>query len=92
MRLALPGERILRRRRRAGCVYLISSGEVEIEHDGKRLRLGRGALFGGGGSLGDAETRGVVTAVRFCLLLALREQEFRGKPELLTVAANRQHG
>ncbi len=88
MRLVLPGERILNRRRRAGCVYLISSGEVEIEHDGKRLRLGRGAVFGGGGQLGEAETRGAATAVRFCLLLAVRARDFPRTPELAAAGAD----
>jgi len=78
IRVVLPGERILKPRRRAGTVYLISSGEVEIEHGGKRLRLGRGALFGGDGQFGEAETRGAVTAVRFCLLLVLPVREFVG--------------
>jgi len=72
LRFALPSERILRRRRRAASVYLISSGEIEIDHDGKRLRLPSGAMFGGDGLLGEAQTEGAVTAVRFCLLLVLR--------------------
>jgi len=88
MRLVLPGERILNRRRRARDVYLISSGEVEIEHGGKRLRCGRGALFGGDGLLGEAETRGAVTAVRFCLLLVLRAREFRGLREPVAAGAD----
>ena len=53
-------------------MYVISSGEVEIDHDGQRLRLGSGAMFGGDGMLGEAQTEGAVTAVRFCLLLVLR--------------------
>jgi CPA1 family monovalent cation:H+ antiporter len=86
MRFALPGERILRQRRRAGSVYVISYGEVEIAYDGRQLRLGRGALFGGDGMLGEARTRGAVTAVRFCHLLELRTGFFRTllatRPEL----------
>jgi CPA1 family monovalent cation:H+ antiporter len=74
MRLVQPGERIPNRRRHSGRVYLISSGEVEIENGGKRLRLERGALFG------NVETPGAVTAVRFCLLLALRDRDFHGIP------------
>jgi len=77
LRFALPGERILRRRKRAGSVYVISSGEVEIDHDGQRLRLGNGAVFGGDGILGEAQTEGAVTAMRFCLLLVLRTGSFR---------------
>ena len=72
LRFALPGERILRPRRRAASVYLISSGEVEIDHYGTVLRLPSGAMFGGDGLLGPAQTEGAVTAVRFCLLLVLR--------------------
>jgi CPA1 family monovalent cation:H+ antiporter len=90
IRLALPGERILRRRRRAGSVYLLSSGEVEIEHQGHKLRLGRGALFGGDGMLGEAETQGAVRAVRFCHLLILPTGFFRRlaaqRPELVRPA------
>ena len=63
-RFALPGERILRRRKRAGSVFVISSGEVEIiDKEGRRLRLGSGAMFGGNGMLNEAQTEGVVTAV-----------------------------
>jgi len=76
LRFALPGERILRRRKSAGSVYVISSGEVEIDRDGQRLRLGSGAMFGGDGMLGEAQTEGAVTAVRFCLLLVLRKGSF----------------
>ncbi len=87
MRFALPGERILRRRLQSGHIYLISSGEVEIEHDGKSQRFGRGALFGGDGLLGDAQTHGLVTATRFCHLLVLRTRVFHtlsaSRPELV---------
>jgi len=76
LRFALPGERILRRRKIVGLVYVISSGEVEIDHHGQRLRLGSGAMFGGDGMLGEAQTEGAVTAVRFCLLLVLRTGSF----------------
>jgi len=73
----LPGQRILRRRRRARSVYVISSGEVEIERDGKRMRLGAGGLFGGDGMLGEAQTTGAVSATRFCHLLVMRNQVYR---------------
>jgi CPA1 family monovalent cation:H+ antiporter len=86
MRFVLPGELVLGRRRRAAHVYVVSSGEVEIEHDGRRERLGTGAVFGGNGMLGAARTRGAVTAVRYCHLLALRNRHFRAlvadRPEL----------
>jgi CPA1 family monovalent cation:H+ antiporter len=77
MCFVLPGDRILRRRRRARSVYVISSGEVEIERDGRRIRLGQGGLFGGDGVFGEAETRGAVTATRFCHLFVLRTEVFR---------------
>ncbi len=77
MRFVLPGDRVLRRRQRCGCVYLISCGEVEIEHGGDRLRLGAGAAFGGDGGLGEAQTRGLVTARRFCHLLMIPTRVFR---------------
>ena len=87
LRFALTGDRILPRRRRAGAVYLISSGEVEIEHDGHPLRLGSGALFGGDGMLDAARTQGAVTAVRYCHLLALSNRFVRKlvveRPELI---------
>ncbi|CAH2601057.1 Sodium:proton antiporter [Rhodovastum atsumiense] len=77
MRFAVPGERILKRRRGTSMVYLISSGEVEIDHAGRQTRLGAGGLFGGDGMLGEAETQGTVTAMRFCHLLELRTGFFR---------------
>jgi CPA1 family monovalent cation:H+ antiporter len=91
MRMALPGERILNRRQSVGCVYLVSSGEVEIEHLGTRRRLGRGAQFGGDGSLGEAQTLGAVTAIRFCLLLMVRAQDFPAMPALVAAGAPGRH-
>jgi CRP-like cAMP-binding protein len=82
----LPGQRILRRRRRARSVYVISSGEVEIEWDGKSLRLGAGALFGGDGMLAEAQTTGAVTATRFCHLLVMRNQAYRRVTESISNA------
>jgi CPA1 family monovalent cation:H+ antiporter len=77
MRFVLPGERILRRRERDGAVYVISSGEVEIEHANRTVRLAGGEMFGGDGMLGAAQTQGAVTATRYCHLLVLRSRFFR---------------
>jgi CPA1 family monovalent cation:H+ antiporter len=72
IRFVLPGERI---QRHAGAGYLISSGEVEIEDAGKRVRLAQGAQFGGKGLPGAA--KGAATAMRYCLLLVLPDRVFR---------------
>lgn len=77
IRLVLPGERILSHRRRANSVYIISSGEVEIEYNNQSVRLGPGGLFGGNGMLEDAPTKGKVTAVRLCHLLVLGNRAYR---------------
>ncbi len=87
MRFVLPGDRILRQRLRARSVYVVSSGEVEIAYRGQSQRLGRGALFGGDGMLGEAATQGAVNAVRFSHLLVLPTRCFctlvAERPELL---------
>ena len=72
-------------------MYLISSGEVDVAYDGRTLRLGRGALFGGDGLLDPARTQGAVTAVRFCHLLLVPAWLFRRllaqRPELADATA-----
>jgi CPA1 family monovalent cation:H+ antiporter len=95
IRLVLPGDRILPQRQRTGDVYVVSSGEVELQHDGRRLRLGCGGLFGGDGMLSEAQTQGAVTAVRFCHLLALSNRSMRRllaeRPELVVAEAADPH-
>ena len=90
MYFALPGQRILRARRDCRRVYVISAGEVEIDHEGQRSRLGCGALFGGDGMLGAAQTHGAVMAVRYCHLLTLHSSFVRKllaeRPALVTPA------
>ena len=76
MRFAVPGETILKARRRSRLVYFIASGEVSVEYEGEDLRLGPGDVFGGDGVLDAARTRGRVRAIRFSHLLVLRTSEF----------------
>jgi CPA1 family monovalent cation:H+ antiporter len=73
MRFIAPGERIMRHARPARAVYVLSSGEVEIEQGGKQWRLGPGELFGGDSSLPGVVTAEQVTAIRFCHLLVLNQ-------------------
>jgi CPA1 family monovalent cation:H+ antiporter len=76
MRFTVPGEKLLRPRRRSRHVYFVSSGEVAIQYRGEETRLGPGELFAGDGFLGEARTCGAVRAVRFSHLLVLRTRHF----------------
>ena len=62
-----------------------------VSYEGRTLRLGRGALFGGDGLLDPARTQGAVTAVRFCHLLLVPAWLFRRlvaqRPELADATA-----
>lgn len=86
-RLALPGERIIRRGDRGDAIYFIASGAVEVHLDNGPVRLGTGDVFGEMALLLGQPRRADVTALGYCRLLTLRRdalQRFlRRHPELV---------
>ena len=77
VRFGIPGETLLRRGRRPGVVYVVSSGVVEQRVGEEDVRLGAGAIVGGREALDGARLPGSVRCVTFAHLLAVRAAEFR---------------
>jgi CPA1 family monovalent cation:H+ antiporter len=76
-RLALPGERIVRRGERGDAIYFIASGAVEVDLEDGPVRLGTGEVFGEMALLLGQPRRADVTALGYCRLLVLRRDAFR---------------
>jgi CPA1 family monovalent cation:H+ antiporter len=76
-RLALPGERIVRRGERGDAMYFIASGAVEVQLDGGPVRLGTGDVFGEMALLLQQPRRADVIALGYCRLLVLRREAVR---------------
>lgn len=76
-RFAVPGEVLIRRGERGDAMYFISSGAVEVNVGGQRIRLGRGDFFGELALLGRRPRRADVTALGYCHLLVLDDIDFR---------------
>ncbi len=74
---AVPGERLIQKGEVAKEVFFISSGHVEVKIGGRRITLGPGDLFGEMGLLSGAPRSADVTAIDYCQLLTLDEDEFR---------------
>ncbi len=66
-----PGTVIARRGEHAHSMYFIAGGEVEIELENRRLRLGAGHFFGEIAALRQARRSATITAVARTSLLAL---------------------
>lgn len=76
-RLALPGERIIRRGDRGDAVFFIASGAVEVHLDSGPVRLGTGDVFGEMALLLRQPRRADVVALGYCRLLTLRREALR---------------
>jgi CPA1 family monovalent cation:H+ antiporter len=76
-RIALPGERIVRRGERGDAMYFIASGAVEVQRDGDVIRLGTGEFFGEMALLMRRPRVADVVALSYCRLLVLRRDAFR---------------
>jgi CPA2 family monovalent cation:H+ antiporter-2 len=77
-RTAVPAERLIRKGDTAKEVFFISSGHVEVSVGKRRITLGPGDLFGEMGLLSGAPRSADVTAIDYCQLLTLDEDEFKG--------------
>jgi len=94
-RFAVPGERLIRDGDRADAMYFISSGSVDVEVVGQKIRLNSGAFFGEMALVTGQRRRGNVNALGYCQLLVLSEPDFknllRGDQEIqrqITLVAN----
>jgi CPA2 family monovalent cation:H+ antiporter-2 len=73
---ASPGERIIRKGDKADAVYFISSGMVEVEVGGRRIKLGPGDFFGEMALISGQPRSANVTALDYCALLMLTRSDF----------------
>ncbi len=75
-RLALPGERIVRRGEPGDAMFFIASGAVEVRVQPEPVRLGTGEFFGELALLTRRKRNADVVAIGFCRLLVLRRELF----------------
>lgn len=76
-RMALPGERIVRRGERGDAMYFIASGAVEVQRDKDVIRLGTGEFFGEMALILRRPRVADVVALSYCRLLMLPRDPFR---------------
>ena len=76
-RFAVPGEQLIRDGDHADAMYFISSGSVEVEVVGQKIRLNPGDFFGEMGLVTGQRRQGDVHARGYCQLLVLRELDFK---------------
>jgi CPA1 family monovalent cation:H+ antiporter len=75
-RLALPGERIVRRGDPGDAMFFIASGAVEVRVQPEPIRLGTGEFFGELALLTRRPRTADVVAIGYCRLLVLRRELF----------------
>jgi CPA2 family monovalent cation:H+ antiporter-2 len=76
-REAQPGERIIRKGDAADAVYFISSGEVEVDVSGRRIKLGPGDFFGEMAIISGQPRSADVTALDYSKFATLTQRDFR---------------
>ena len=74
--MAIPGERLIRNGDRADAMYFISSGKVDVEVVGQKIRLNPGDFFGEMGLITGQRRQGNVYARSYCQLLVLKDTDF----------------
>jgi monovalent cation:H+ antiporter, CPA1 family len=74
---AAPGDVLIRRGDPAQSVYFLASGAVEVDLGHRRVRLGRGEMFGELAVLSRHPRRAEVRAISYATLLCLGEERFR---------------
>ena len=76
-RFAVPGEMLIHEGARGDSMYFICSGEVEVHAAGQSIKLARGDFFGEMALLLAQPRQADVTAVSYCLLLILEDEDFQ---------------
>ncbi len=74
-RFALPAETLIRRGERGDAMYFISSGAVEVDVLGHKVKLGRGDFFGEMALLSGQPRQADVAALSYCQLLVLDDDD-----------------
>ncbi|MCB5175901.1 cation:proton antiporter [Microvirga lenta] len=74
---AVPGERLIRRGDPGDAVYFISSGALEVNAPGQKVRLGRGDFVGEIALLTGLPRQSDVYAIGYCFLLRLDVRAFQ---------------
>ena len=76
-RFAVPGELLINQGARGDSMYFICSGEVEVHAAGQSIKLARGDFFGEMSLLLAQPRQADVSAVSYCLLLVLQDEDFQ---------------
>jgi len=76
-RFSVPGELLIHEGDRGDSMYFICSGEVEVHAAGKSIKLARGDFFGEMALLLAQPRQANVTALSYCLLLTLEDEDFQ---------------
>jgi CPA1 family monovalent cation:H+ antiporter len=76
-RFVVPGEMLIHKGDRGDSMYFICSGEVEVHAAGKSIKLARGDFFGEMALLLAQPRQADVTALSYCLLLTLEDEDFQ---------------
>ena len=74
---AVPGEVLIQKGARGDSMYFICSGDVEVHAAGQSIKLGRGDFFGEMALLLAQPRQADVSAVSYCLLLVLQDEDFQ---------------
>ena len=77
-RFAVPGEQLIREGDRGDSMFFISSGALEVNLAGRKVRLERGDFVGEMALLSGERRQADVQALTYCQLLVLQVRDFRG--------------
>jgi CPA1 family monovalent cation:H+ antiporter len=76
-RLLVPDERVIHKGDRGTEMFLMSSGAVEVVLPDRRVRLGRGEIFGEMALLGERRRQADVVTLGYCRVLVLSAAELQ---------------
>jgi CPA1 family monovalent cation:H+ antiporter len=76
-RFEVPGELLIRRGDHGDEMYFISSGSVEVNAAGRKVKLGRGDFFGEMALVSGQPRQADVVALSYCQLLVLGDRDLQ---------------
>ncbi|MEP1931618.1 MAG: cation:proton antiporter [Roseibium sp.] len=74
---AIPGEKLIEKGERGDAAYFIASGAVEVHTLTRKVRLGRGDVFGEIALMTGGRRTADVVALGYCQLICLGGQDFK---------------